>query len=118
MNTTTRPIFDLENRTLEFTKLIKIFIQKLPRTLPNIEFAKQLIRSAGSIGANYIEANESLGKKDFIMHIRISCKEARETKYWLNLIDTDDEEPRQKLIRECSELIMIFGSMLRNTRKN
>ena len=118
MNMVNKPIYDLESRTLEFTKQIKLLIKGLPRTLTNIEFSKQLIRSAGSIGANYIEANESLGKKDFIMHIRISCKEARETKYWLNLIDTHNEESRQKLIRECSELVMIFGSMLRNTRNN
>jgi four helix bundle protein len=58
--------------------------------LSNIEVAKQLVRSAGSVGANYIEANESLGKKDFVMHARIARKEAKESRYWLQLIECND----------------------------
>ena len=57
--------YDLEDRTLQFTKQTIEFINKTPKTLPNLEISKQLVRSAGSVGANYIEANESLGKKDF-----------------------------------------------------
>ena len=55
--------YDLEERTLSFTKNIINFINSLSKTLTNIEISKQLIRSAGSVGANYIEANESLAKK-------------------------------------------------------
>lgn len=109
--------FDLEGRTLEFSKAIKSFVKALPKTVCNFEFVKQLVRSSSSIGANYIEANESLGSKDFVMHIRISCKEARETNYWLQLVDCDDELVRTGLINECRELIKIFGAMLRNSRK-
>jgi hypothetical protein len=58
-------IYDLEERTLQFAKETIDFINNVPKTLPNIEICKQLVRSAGSVGANYIEANESLGKKRF-----------------------------------------------------
>ena len=56
-------VYDLEDRTLQFAKQTIEFINNTPKTLPNIEISKQLVRSAGSVGANYIEANESLGKK-------------------------------------------------------
>jgi four helix bundle protein len=59
----------------------------LPRTISNVEDAKQLIRASGSIGANYIEANEAIGKKDFVMKIKICRREAKESCYWLRLLD-------------------------------
>jgi four helix bundle protein len=61
--------YDLEDRTFEFARDVRAFVKVLPKTLSNIEDGKQLIRSSGSVGANYIEANESLSKKDFIMRI-------------------------------------------------
>ena len=64
--------YDLEERTLAFAKRVIQFIDKLPKTIANIEVSSQLVRASGSVGANYIEANESLGKKDFLMHIKIS----------------------------------------------
>ncbi len=73
----------------------------------------------GSVGANYIEANESLSKKDFIMRIKICRKEAKESRYWLRLIDIsgngEHEEERKALIQEASELMNIFGSILRKS---
>jgi four helix bundle protein len=75
------------------------------------------IRSSGSIGANYIEANENLGEKDKKMRIRISRKEAKETRYWLNLIETKDvkelEEERRRLATEAEELMLIFGTIIK-----
>lgn len=62
--------YDLEDRTLNFAKHIIEFINKLPKTLTNVEICKQLVMSAGSVGANYIEANESLSKKDFVMRMK------------------------------------------------
>ena len=73
--------YDLEERTLIFTKRVIRFAERLPKTIANIEIIKQMIRSAGSVGANYIEANESLSKKDFVMRIKICRKEAKETQY-------------------------------------
>ena len=64
--------YDLEERTLKFARNVRSFVKKLPKTIANIEDGKQLIKSSGSVGANYIEANEALSKKDFIMRIKIS----------------------------------------------
>jgi four helix bundle protein len=79
--------YDLEDRTLEFAKRTIIFINKLQKSLANVEIARQLVRSAGSVGANYIEANESLSKKDFLMRIKICRKEEKESCYWLKTSD-------------------------------
>jgi four helix bundle protein len=73
--------YDLEDRTYQFAKKVRAFVRLLPRTVSNLEDVKQLIRSSGSVGANYLEANGSLGKKDFTMRIRIARKEAKESHY-------------------------------------
>ena len=113
-----QPKYDLEERTFEFAKRVRVFIKRLPRTIGNIEDGKQVIRSSGSIGANYIEANEALGKKDFVMRIKISRKEAKETRYWLRLLDMNDdlENERRDLIKESTELMNIFGSIIRKSQ--
>ncbi len=82
--------------------------------MPNIEVSRQLVRSAGSIGANYREANEALSKKDFIYRIKICRKEAKESKYWLRLSEPRDNQTveQNKLIKEALELTKIFGSIL------
>ncbi len=111
--------YDLEKRTLEFARNVRLFIKKLPRTLSNTKDTKQAIRSSGSIGANYIEANESLSKKDFSMRIKICRKEAKETEYWLQLLDTGGEvgleNEKENLIKEAIELRKIFGSILKKS---
>ena len=71
--------YDLEDRTLKFAKRVRSFVKKSLKSGANIEDGKQLIRSSGSVGANYIEANKSLGKKDFAMRIKICRKEAKES---------------------------------------
>lgn len=111
--------FDLEERTFEFARDIRGFVKKIPKTLANIEDSKQLIKSSGSTGANYIEANEALSKKDFIHRIKISRKESKESKYWLMLVDIGNdnniEKERQGLIREAIELMKIFSSIMRKS---
>jgi four helix bundle protein len=111
--------YDLEDRTLAFAKDVRAFVKKLPKTLSNLEDCRQLVRSSGSVGANYIEANEALSKKDFRMRIKICRKEAKESRYWLKLVDTeggkDLEKDRTDLIREASELMNIFGAILRKS---
>lgn len=112
--------YDLEERTFELAKGIRTFIKKLPKTISNIEDGKQLIRSSGSVGANYIEANESLSKKDFIMRAKICRKEAKESRYWLELVDINNdsilEKERCKFIREAIELTKIFGSIIEKSQ--
>ncbi len=73
--------YDLEDRTYEFARRVRAFVKQLPRTICNTEDVKQVVRSSGSVGANYIEANEALSKKDFRMRVRISRKESKETRY-------------------------------------
>lgn len=111
--------YDLEDRTLQFAKKVREFIRKLPKTKSNFEDISQLIRSSGSIGANYIEANESFSKKDFILRIKISRKEAKESRFWLKLVEINDdlelEEERGVLIKEVTELMNIFGSIIRKS---
>jgi four helix bundle protein len=111
--------YDLEDRSFEFARNVRTFVRQIPRTIANIEDSKQVIRSSGSIGANYIEANEAIGKKDFLMRIRICRKEAKETRYWLRLIEITDnptlEKYRVQLIGEAAELMNIFGAILRKT---
>ena len=108
--------YDLEERTFEFARRVRAFVKGLPRTICNIEDVKQLVRSSGSVGANYIEANEALSKKDFRMRIKISRKESKESRYWLRLLDTHDDtalnSERDKLIQESTELMLIFGAIL------
>ena len=111
--------YDLEERTFFFARQIRDFAIHLPRTVANIEDCKQLIRGSGSVGANYIEANESLGRKDFLMHIKICRKEAKECRYWLLLLDVgshpENAMTRDKLLQEAQELTSIFGAILRNS---
>ena len=82
--------FNLEKRTFAFAQSIRAFVKHIPKTIATIEDTKQLIRSSGSIGANYIEANEALSKKDFLMRIKICRKEAKESVYWLQLLEISD----------------------------
>jgi len=72
--------YDLEDRTLRFAKRVRAFVKKLPKTISNLEDARQIVRASGSIGANYIEANEALSKKDFVLRVKICRKEAKETR--------------------------------------
>ncbi len=76
-----KPPYDLEERTFIFAKDVRIFVKTLPKSPANFEDGKQVIKSSGSVGANYREANEALSKKDFIMRIKISRKEAKESEY-------------------------------------
>ena len=79
--------YDLEERTFLFGKETRSFVKRLSRTVENLEDIKQLVRSSGSVGANYIEANESVSKKDFLLRIKTCRKESKEAAYWLRLLD-------------------------------
>jgi len=107
--------YDLEERTASFAREVANFLKQLHRTISNIEYIKQVIRSSASIGANYIEANESLSKKDFILRVKICRKEAKETCYWLKLIrETNDNIPKQiaDLYQEATELKKILSAII------
>ena len=112
--------YDLEKRTFLFAKRVRSFVKKLPKTLANIEDSRQLVDASGSVGANYIEANEALSKKDFVMRAKISRKEVKESGYWLKLVDTSEdqilEQERTDLVKEASELTHIFGAIVTKSK--
>ena len=110
-----RKVYDLEERTYFFAKNCRLLIQKLPKTISNIEDCKQLVRSSGSVAANYIEANEKLGDKDFIYRLKISRKEAKESVLWLKLIkdlNTKFEIELNLLLQEADELRKILSAII------
>ena len=115
-----RPKYDLEERTFQFAKAVRLFVKKLPKAIANYEDGKQVIRSSGSVGANYREANEALSKKDFVMRIKISRKEAKESVYWLRLIHETNElenaDEAQRSIQEANELKKIFSAILEKSK--
>ena len=76
-----KKIYDLEERTYEFAKSIRCFVRKLEINIWNKEDIKQVVRPSGSVASNYIEANEKLGDKDFLMKLRISKKKQKRPSY-------------------------------------
>jgi len=108
--------YDLGERTKKFAKRAREYVKNLPRSLSNIEDGKQLIKASGSAGANYIEAEEALSRKDFVVRIKISRKEAKESRYWLELIDSKDSHEKQALIQEATELTKIFGAIVEKSK--
>lgn len=108
--------YDLEERTLTFAKDIRKFIKL---TIANESDCKQLVRSSGSVGANYIEANESFSKKDFIFRAKISRKEAKESRFWLAClqenISLELEATRQVLHQESTEIMKILSAIIRKS---
>ena len=115
-----KPVYDLEERTFQFAKTVRLFVKTLPKTIANIEDGKQVVKASGSVGANYREANESLSKKDFLMRMKISRKEAKESAYWLRLIHETNNLRNannvKTLIQEANELKKIFSSILKKSK--
>lgn len=111
--------YDLEDRTLEFLKNVIRLCKKLPRDTINIEIIKQLIRSSGSVGANYREANESISKKDLSLRIKISRKEAKESHYWLQGLSEANINFKSEigpLIDESLQLARIFTAIMNKVK--
>jgi four helix bundle protein len=111
-----KKVYDLEERTEKFAKDCRVLIRRVFKNTCNIEDTKQLARSSGSVAANYIEANESLSRKDFYYRVKICRKEAKESKLWLTLIEVGDnaelKTEKNRLREEAIELMRIFGSII------
>ena len=109
--------YDLEERTALFAERVRNFCLKLSKNIVNSEYVPQLIRAGSSPGANYIEANESIGDKDFKMKIKTCRRESKESAYWLRLVVTDGskemEHERNYLRQEAKEFILIFTAILK-----
>ena len=112
-------IYDLEERTFKFAMACRKVVQSLKYSIGNIEDGKQLIRSSRSVGANYIEANEKLGDKDFYFRLKIARKEAKESGYWLRLLQDANPENEiviEELINESMELRKILSSIINKAK--
>jgi four helix bundle protein len=109
--------YDLEERTFQFARATRVFVKGLPTTVANVEDVKQLVRASGSVGANYIEANECIGRKDFVMKVKTCRREAKESAYWLRLLECNTvlEQQRSELVAEGLELMKIFGAIVRKS---
>lgn len=103
--------FDLELRCKNFAIAVRSKARNIKMKIDIFDDVKQVIRSSGSIGANYIEANQSLSKADFVNRIKIARKEARETSYWLELIANSTGEDLFTLIEEAKQLEKILGAI-------
>jgi four helix bundle protein len=107
---------DLEDRTFQFAESVRAFVKQLPRTFSNTEDVRQLVRASGSVAANWIEADEALSKKDFLMRVKICRKEAKESRLFLRLVDAGLTKcslvARDKLATEARELVLIFSSII------
>jgi four helix bundle protein len=112
--------YDLEERTFEFAKRLLKFLDNLPQNTINFKLVDQCTRSGTSIGANYREANETDTQKDFLYRARICRKEAKETIYWLRLIDefndTIDSDELHFFLQESEEFVKIFSSIINKTK--
>ncbi|PIZ96357.1 MAG: four helix bundle protein [Candidatus Magasanikbacteria bacterium CG_4_10_14_0_2_um_filter_33_14] len=112
--------YDLENRTLDFSKSILKYTMVIEKTIVTIPLVSQLIRSATSVGANYREANNASSKKDFINKISISKKEINETKYWIELLadvlDESNKRDLRKYWKEANELTLIFNKIYHSSK--
>jgi len=107
---------DLEERTFRFAESVRAFVKQLPRTISNTEDVRQLVRSSGSVAANWIEADEALSKKDFLMRVKICRKEAKGSRLFLRLLDVGLTKStvaiRDRLAAEARELTLIFSSII------
>ena len=105
---------DLEERTFLFAQSIRAFVKRLPRTLGNIEDVRQLVRASGSVAANWIEADEALSKKDFLVRAKICRKEAKESRLFLRLIEVGAANSKgpEELAAEARELTLIFSAII------
>ena len=112
-----RKKYDLEDRTEHFSISVRDFCLPLKRDTINIEYIRQLVRSAASVAGNYLEANENLGDGDLKYRIKVCRKESKESKLWLKHVLTYDsallENERKDLIQEAFELEHIFGAILK-----
>ena len=109
--------YDLEERTARFGEDVIKFAQEIPNNPVNYPLISQLVRSATSIGANYCEADDGVSKKDFRNKIGLCRKESRETKHWLRMIATANDNLKdgsRKLWQEAKELNLIFSQIFRN----
>jgi four helix bundle protein len=107
--------FDIKQRTFIFGVRVIKLVGKLPRTVAGIEVGRQLIRAGTSVGSNMQEADGALSKRDFVHHVKIARKEARESRFWLAIVAASDllDDPEvPALSQEADELVRILSGII------
>ena len=106
---------DLPERTFQFARTVRRFVNRLPRVPSNLEDTRQVVRSSGSVAANYLESQEGVSRRDFFYRVKTARKEARESWLWLRLSDTENradlDREREKLVLEANELVRILSAI-------
>ena len=106
---------DLVGRTYRFAQAVRRFVNRLPKALSNHEDARRVVRSSGSVAANYLEAQEGVSRRDFFFRIKVCRNEARESGLWLMLLEIGDDSAlvneRDRLATEADELKRIFSAI-------
>jgi four helix bundle protein len=115
---------EIQDRTLKFAIGTTKFLRKISRDISFEILAKQLLRSATSIGANMREADSASSRKDFINKVFISKKEAQETEYWLEVIkgtefinNDDNKKELDSLLSECREIVLVLAAIIRKAKQ-
>ncbi len=114
------PRYDLEERTARFGKSIIDFVKTIPVNLITTPLIGQIVRSGTSVGANYMEADNSSSKRDFRYRVRICQRESKETKFWLRMLARAEPQLRdtaRPLWQEAKELVLIFSAILRGCKE-
>ncbi len=113
-------VYDLEERTALFGESVIKLCKKVKQDNIVSPIINQLVRSATSVGANYMEANGASSKRDFINKIFICKKELQETKHWLRMLISAQGEQTpldmKSIQQECQELILIFNKIASSSR--
>ena len=112
--------YDLEERTARFGTAVIVLCQSISQDAVRRPLISQLVRSATSIGANYMEANGASSRRDFQNKIYICKKEAQETKHWLRMIvecEPNRRDTLKRLWQEAQELTLIFGKIVSSLRE-
>ncbi len=112
--------YDLEERCAKFGGDVIIFCKSIKSNEITKPLINQFIRSATSVGANYMEANQASSRKDFTNKIRICQKESNESKHWARMISTADENKKEecrKLWKESHELTLIFAQISKSSKE-
>jgi len=109
---------ELEHRCLKYAKDVRDYCRTLKFDLINKVYISQIVRSSSSIGANYIEANEKLGRQDLLLRLRIARKEAKETQYWLELLTYNADNRIEYLKKEVEELRRILSAIINKVQQN
>jgi four helix bundle protein len=114
-----QPPFEIRKRTFLFAASVVRSVKRFPRTLDAVEVGRQLLRAATSVGANVEEAHGAESQRDFVHKMGIACKEARETRYWLQLVKAAilDNDEIGGLLKESDELVRILSTIIAKARQ-